>query len=219
MLPRSRNLRQYSSSVKQQWCLLTDSPFGRRWQSCSRPIRNFRSISSGISFPSCRPPTALSSAHNIPTTPPQDDQSKVFQFPTLHMTQSCTEVRLLAGRKHESKRLKIKAPPVERFANPASHERKSQNKTAEKSWKNCGGERMMPTNARYLANTRKSTKLEFCRCIAFSEKEWAPSSRCPWRSHRLLGHELFDAGFFAVREWRDSGSPLESGCNGSGHQL
>ena len=61
VLPRSRTLSPNSSAVKTQWCRLTSSLLGRRWQSCSRPIRNLPR-GSATTWLFCLPPITFNSA-------------------------------------------------------------------------------------------------------------------------------------------------------------
>ena len=41
LLPKSRNETVWPSTIRTQWCLLTRSLPGRKWQSSARPIKNF----------------------------------------------------------------------------------------------------------------------------------------------------------------------------------
>ena len=87
VLPRSRTRTAKSSTQSAQWWRLTSSLLGRRWQSCSRPIRNLR-VANGMILPWCLPPTTFNFACSIelelrPTNWPAAESFGRVQIPVL----------------------------------------------------------------------------------------------------------------------------------------
>ena len=181
VLPRSLTRRQNASRVKQQWCRLTDSLLERKWQSCSRPIRNLRSTSSGINLPSCRPPTAFNSARNIASVLRPCAQPKACQFQAPPIIWNSSLIRLFRGPCKESRmRLTIKSP-VTRRGGPWDKVRQRRRTSADGiTWRRgeyAGKDGISPAFARYLDRGKKSTNLVLCSHFWAYRKTAVPTIR------------------------------------------
>ena len=106
VLPRSRRRIAYSSILKTQWWRLTRSLLGRKWQSCSRPTRNFF-VDRGIAFPWCLPPRILSSACNMIQALPLDETTfrrhrpVPFQITLHHLRSGFRDVNPVTQRMND----------------------------------------------------------------------------------------------------------------------